>query len=102
MGFLISLTKKQFVKELYMVQPELVLFDLDNTLTDRMYSLTVYTQEFARAFSGMLVPVDEDYLFQIIKKADSGGYKPKKDMAKVLINELDWILTPDLDEICNH
>ncbi len=85
-----------------MIQPELVLFDLDNTITDRMCSLSVYTKEFERDFSDRLVPVDENYLFQIIKKADAGGYKPKRDMAMTLINELKWTVSPDTDEICDH
>jgi putative hydrolase of the HAD superfamily len=67
-----------------------VLFDLDNTLTDRQGSIANYARQFASDFSDQLEPIAPDELERIMQLGDGGGYRPKVDMFAELAAVLPW------------
>lgn len=88
-----------------------VLFDLDNTLTHRDQSVQAYSQFLLESFQTALKSQDATQLkntLEIIRRIDNGGY-PKKELlthpsiaasvAQALIEELDWIEVPGLDQL---
>ena len=88
-----------------------VLFDLDNTLTHRDQSVQVYSQHLLDTFKSDLKHNDANQLqriIEIIRRIDHGGYPQKQflthpsiagSVAHALIQELDWIESPQLDHL---
>src|SRR5687768_4345392 len=68
-----------------------VLFDLDNTLTDRTLSLSVFARQFACDFAPLLreSQVYAD-LEAVIQQGDGGGYKPKDRMFAEIQALMQW------------
>ena len=67
-----------------------VLFDLDNTLTDRRQSITNFTRRFHEQFAGQLGEISFDKLELAIQQGDNLGYKPKSQMFLELAHDLPW------------
>jgi putative hydrolase of the HAD superfamily len=67
-----------------------VLFDLDNTLTDRRESIANYARQFAIDFADQLEPIAPNELERLIWLGDGGGYRPKADMFAELADNLPW------------
>ncbi|SPL70441.1 HAD family hydrolase [Acinetobacter stercoris] len=85
-----------------------VLFDLDNTLTHREQSITVFSQRLANAYQSFLNQIDILEIKQIIEYIDHGGYPLLErlthktigaSVAYALIEQLDWKSKPDPDEL---
>jgi putative hydrolase of the HAD superfamily len=80
-----------------------VLFDLDNTLTDRDASLRVFAQRFMDDFYTDLDPaVHYDMIHQVIINGDGGGYRPKDEMFSELLTGLQWETAPTLEMLSNY
>lgn len=80
-----------------------VLFDLDNTLTDREASLRVFAQRFMDDFYTDLDPsVHYDRIHQLIVDGDGGGYRPKDEMFQSLLSDLQWETAPTLEMLSNY
>lgn len=67
-----------------------ILFDLDNTLTDRKQSITNFTQRFAAIFADMLEGISFEQLEAAMQRGDNLGYKPKSQMFPELARDLPW------------
>jgi putative hydrolase of the HAD superfamily len=80
-----------------------VLFDLDNTLTDRAASLSVFSQRLMDDFSSDL---DDTMVFEtvhdVVVRGDGGGYRPKEEMFQELLSELLWQTPPTLEMIASY
>jgi putative hydrolase of the HAD superfamily len=79
-----------------------ILFDLDNTLTDRRGSIANYARQFASDFADQLEPIAPDELERIMQLGDGGGYRPKADMFAELAVVLPWHKTITAAEISEH
>jgi len=80
-----------------------VLFDLDNTLTDRDASLSVFAQRFMDDFYPDLhTDVLYETIHQVIVKGDGGGYRPKDEMFRELLSDLQWETAPTLEMLANY
>ncbi|MEE4324552.1 hypothetical protein V2J59_02435 [Pseudomonas alliivorans] len=55
------------------VRPKAVLFDLDNTLTNRALSIERYVKCFLKDF-GLVVDGDSQKIVRLIGQVDNGGY----------------------------
>jgi FMN phosphatase YigB (HAD superfamily) len=60
--------------------PKAILFDLDETLTDRSKSLMRYSNEFLQFFKSYFTDVSSDDLYQLLKIADGNGYRLRDDV----------------------
>ncbi len=76
-----------------------VLFDLDNTLTDRRASITNFTRRFADHFKDELGDISFADLDTAMQRGDNLGYKPKPQMFADLANNLPWQTAPTTDTI---
>jgi putative hydrolase of the HAD superfamily len=81
-----------------------VLFDLDNTLTDRNESLRVFARRFAVDFAASLAEDQAaEHLETVIHDGDGGGYKPKEGMFAEIQALLRWRdVSPSLDVIRDY
>ena len=57
--------------------PQAILFDLDETLTDRMPSIVRYAERFQRDFTAHLAPTAVSSIVAAILAADVRGYRPR-------------------------
>src|SRR5689334_21586234 len=80
-----------------------ILFDLDNTLTDRAESIRIFSQRFQADFRDSLHrSVSLDVIHQVIQHGDGGGYRPKESMFDEIQRDLRWERMPDFEEIQNY
>jgi putative hydrolase of the HAD superfamily len=82
---------------------EAVIFDLDDTLTDRAASIHHFSQQFFRDFQSRLhenTPFDA--VHHVIQIGDGGGYRPKEDLFREIQTELRWMDTPALETISEY
>lgn len=80
-----------------------VLFDLDNTLTDRLETLRVYAQCFIDDFQAQLAPqVTYEDVHQVMVTGDGGGYRSKAGMFEEIQRDLAWAAAPALEVIAEH
>jgi putative hydrolase of the HAD superfamily len=91
--------------------PAAVLFDLDETLTDRPASLGRFAAVFAAAYQERLAPIDAGALERLVVSADrSGGGRqapPGPDrhdlvVAEALVRTLPWWDAPAADELAAY
>jgi len=82
---------------------ETIIFDLDNTLTDRQASILAFSQQFFIDFREKLDKnVTFDRVHQVIHIGDGSGYRPKDDMFREIQRDLRWIDRPTLDTIATY
>ncbi|MDQ8739408.1 HAD family hydrolase [Paenibacillus sp. LHD-38] len=74
--------------------PKAILFDLDETLTDRNKSLMRYSIEFLQIFKSYFTDVSSEDLYQLLKSADGNGYRLRDDVFAQLVVELPWAHKP--------
>ena len=87
-----------------------ILFDLDNTLTHRDLSVQQYSQSLVRHYAEQLQNPTQacERVIDLIRYIDNGGYPLKErltqpsiaaSVADALIQQLDWMKAPSLDEL---
>jgi putative hydrolase of the HAD superfamily len=81
------------------MNPNAILFDLDNTLTDRKLSLTHFAHRFLSQFRSDLHPIEFEQVEVAIQYGDQLGYKPKPQMFEELVRDLSWSTRPTLETI---
>ncbi len=77
--------------------PKAVLFDLDNTLTNRALSIERYVKCFLKDF-GLVVHADSQAIVRLINQVDNGGYLKagsafssiRQAVGHILAHELAW------------
>ena len=79
-----------------------VLFDLDDTLTDRQPSLVRYAQIFVTDFHGDLAAPSWEGAHSAILAADGHGYAPREDVYRALQSRLEWRQVPGLQRLADH
>ena len=90
--------------------PQGILFDLDNTLAHRDWSIASYARRFARDFGDHLDEVDADVIAALMMERDNGGYgiadspfpTVRDDVAHALAMRLCWQAEPEGDELVRH
>ncbi|HWB52804.1 MAG TPA: HAD family hydrolase, partial [Tepidisphaeraceae bacterium] len=78
---------------------KVVLFDLDDTLTDRQLSFGAFVPVFQKEYSQHLGPCDTERIDQAIITADRGGYRPKSEFFGELCQILPWLNRPSPDKL---
>jgi putative hydrolase of the HAD superfamily len=81
------------------MNPKAIVFDLDNTLTDRKLSLTHFAHRFYVQFGSDLHPIEFEQVEAAIQYGDQLGYKPKPQMFEELVRDLSWSTRPALETI---
>lgn len=79
---------------------QVILFDLDDTLTDRAASLRAYMRRFVRDFGERLALRDEATLVAEIARIDRGGYNPTRSAE--LAAHAAWISSPGESALAEH
>jgi putative hydrolase of the HAD superfamily len=86
----------------FLMKPRCILFDLDNTLTDRRESIANFARQFASDFADRLGEITIEQLERRIQIGDGNGYRPKEDMFAELAAMLPWRNPLTVDEIREH
>lgn len=60
--------------------PRAILFDLDETLTDRSQSLMKYSYAFMESFRNYLSNISPEEVYQLLKTADGNGYRSREEV----------------------
>jgi putative hydrolase of the HAD superfamily len=81
--------------------PRAILFDLDDTLTDRKASLKRFAIQYLEDFKTHL-EMDVDVFAQELEHADDGGYRPRPEMFQILLETLSWKIVPTRDEFLTY
>lgn len=92
------------------MQPHVVFFDLDNTLTHRLRSIVAYAGLFARHFATQLGLNAQSLIAQVIADQDNGGYLPpdsthpniRTAVAVSLHDRLQWRTPVPVAELADH
>ncbi len=82
-------------------QRRVVLFDLDQTLTDRRKSLEDMAKRMAADYSSDLIRDDRLLCLveDALRRADGSGYRPRSEVFAELLRTLPWQRTPDFSVI---
>ena len=75
--------------------PRAILFDLDDTLTDRAGSIDRVAGRFQERFGRQLSTLAMPDLVAAIRQADGGGYRPRMELATTLAATLPWTVPVD-------
>ncbi len=79
-----------------------VLFDLDNTLTDRTETIARFSVRFLEDFRPTLrSTMNIEAVHQVMHTGDGGGYRPKETMFGEIQSMLDWVQAPELSVIAD-
>ncbi|MBZ0295448.1 MAG: HAD family hydrolase [Anaerolineae bacterium] len=78
---------------------QVILFDLDNTLTDRPRSISAFAQCFLAHFGPAMEAMPLEELDAIMQEGDQLGYQPKSHMFVDLYARLPWLMVPSVDTI---
>ncbi|MEE3913695.1 HAD family hydrolase [Pseudomonas viridiflava] len=89
--------------------PKAVLFDLDNTLTNRALSIERYVKCFLKDF-GLVVHADSQAIVRLISQVDNGGYLKagsafssiRQAVGHVLAHELAWRVAQTPQTLSDH
>jgi putative hydrolase of the HAD superfamily len=76
-----------------------VLFDLDDTLTDRARSIERLAPIFADHFRSQLEDAQCDQIIRCIQAADGGGYASREELCSHLQSSLPWRKPPSAEEL---
>jgi putative hydrolase of the HAD superfamily len=77
--------------------PKAILFDLDDTLTDRKATLKRFAMRYLEDFKTHL-EMDVHAFALELERADGGGYRPRPEMFQILSTSLPWKIVPSRDE----
>jgi putative hydrolase of the HAD superfamily len=78
-----------------------ILFDLDDTLVDRMATMPKYAEKFREDFGHLLLELTVDEIARVIVETDGGGYRGR-DKFHDLLNALPWRDRPTEDMLIQH
>jgi putative hydrolase of the HAD superfamily len=81
--------------------PKAILFDLDDTLTDRKATLKRFAIQYLEEFKTHL-EMDVDAFALELERTDGGGYRPRPEMFGALLKSLPWKIAPTQDEFLTY
>ena len=84
------------------IQPQAILFDLDNTLTNRRASVSQFARRFYMYFRAQHQMTRVDDLIPIIHNADDGGYRPLDERWRMLQRWIPWKSQPSTNELRDY
>jgi putative hydrolase of the HAD superfamily len=82
--------------------PQAILFDLDDTLTDRTQSVTRYAERFQRDFRAYLASVRISHIAAAVLAADVRGYQPNEEVLRNFSQRLPWRTVPEVSCLRIH
>jgi len=84
------------------IVPQAILFDLDDTLTDRPQSIVHYAERFQGDFAGYLASTTVSTIVAALLTADVRGYHPRADVLRDFAQRLPWRTVPDVARLRKH
>ncbi|MFT4296585.1 MAG: HAD family hydrolase [Micropruina sp.] len=85
-----------------MTSCKVVLFDLDDTLTDRSESVLHYASRLLRDFSGRIGAVQVPEIVDVIASVDERGYAPREQVFSALLSRIAWSERPEITDLAEH
>jgi putative hydrolase of the HAD superfamily len=82
--------------------PKAILFDLDDTLTDRLQSVAHYAERFQRDFTAHLASTTASHIATAVLAAGVRGYRPRDEVLQDFSQRLPWQTVPDLSSLRIH
>ena len=82
--------------------PQAILFDLDETLTDRMRSIFQYAERFRCDFAGYLASTAVSTIADAILRADVRGSRPPEEILCDFSQRLPWHTGPQVSHLRRH
>ena len=79
-----------------------VLFDLDETLSDRHRSLSRFSRAFRDEFAPDLDGISVEVVHQALQRADGDGYRPRVEVFADLLEALPWRVRRPIDDLRLH
>jgi putative hydrolase of the HAD superfamily len=98
-GFLVAAYSLE-VKD-YIV-PQAILFDLDDTLTDRTQSLVHYAERFQGDFADHLASTTVATIAIALLAANVRGYRPREEILRDFSQRLPWRTVPEVSPLRRH
>jgi len=83
-------------------EPRCILFDLDNTLTDRSASIHQFAASLQHDFDRDLTTTGLDDLAAAIERCDAGGYRRASDFVECLSGRLPWRTPPGITNLTSY
>lgn len=80
--------------------PKAVLFDLDDTLTDRRNTLKFYADIFLLEFGRRMRQPSRHNVLEVLFHYDRGGYDPQR--AANIVEAIEWHAVPTVEQISQH
>jgi putative hydrolase of the HAD superfamily len=82
--------------------PQAILFDLDETLTDRTQSIMHYAERFHGDFADRLASTTVTTIATALLMADVRGYRPRAEVLWDFSQRLSWRTVPDVTHVRRH
>lgn len=82
--------------------PQAILFDLDETLTDRTRSIFHYAERFRRDFADHLASTAGAAIADALLRADVRGYRPREEIWCDFSQRLPWRTVPPVSHLHRH
>src|SRR5882724_3997726 len=84
------------------IVPQAILFDLDETLTDRTRSIFQYAARFRCDFADHLASTAVSTIVEAILRADVRGYRPREEIWRDFSQRLPWRTVPHVSHLRRH
>jgi putative hydrolase of the HAD superfamily len=82
--------------------PQAILFDLDETLTDRTHSIFQYAERLRDDFADHLASTDVSTIADALLHADVRGYRPREEIWSDFSQRLPWRTVPHVSHLRRH
>ena len=82
--------------------PQAILFDLDETLTDRARSIFQYAEQFRSDFADHLASTAVSTIADALLTADVRGYSPREETLRQFSQCLPWRTVPHVSHLRRH
>jgi putative hydrolase of the HAD superfamily len=82
--------------------PQAILFDLDETLTDRTHSIFQYAERLRDDFTDHLVSTDVATIVDALLHAEVRGYRPREEIWRDFSQRLPWRTVPHVSHLRRH
>jgi putative hydrolase of the HAD superfamily len=82
--------------------PQAILFDLDETLTDRSLSIFQYAERLRDDFADHLVSTDVATIVDALLHAEVRGYQPREEIWRAFSQRLLWRTVPHVSHLRRH
>src|SRR5882724_2513453 len=84
------------------IVPRAILFDLDETLTDRTQSSVHYAERFQCDFTTYLASTAVSMIAAAMLTADVRGYRPREEILRDFAQRLPWRTVPEVSRLRMH